>query len=158
MSRTKQEWELTSRMVAQLVAAGISYDDAWQLRRISMTLQRWFEGECGNSNDHRSWVIVRGYKNPDKTFEHDDEGDSYEERHFYRPSGPGSVSVSWTRIPDRERGARARLTKIMAKYPALQTFIQGDPRGTALYILRPGDVPEGCDVSSCYSRGIGVHQ
>jgi hypothetical protein len=33
--------------IAPLIRAGISYDDAYALRRISMTLNRWFELECG---------------------------------------------------------------------------------------------------------------
>jgi hypothetical protein len=32
------------------------------------------------------------------------------------------------------------------------------PRGAALYILKPGDVPEGEDVSAWYSRGVAVYQ
>ena len=198
MSRTKREWEATSRMVAQLTAAGISYEDAWQLRRISMTLQRWFEGECGNSDTYGSWCIVRGANrfkkdwNCDcgevwstfdpkrehvhtatcpkchsrlnvvcaficKAFEHDDDGTAFMERHHYG-HGRYPDSVAHIAIPDREKGARLRLAKIMAKYPALKTFIQGDPRGCALYVLREGVIPEGVDVSSCYTRGIAVHQ
>jgi hypothetical protein len=34
--------------------------DAVQLRRIAMTLHRWRELECGNSNNYASWAIVRG--------------------------------------------------------------------------------------------------
>jgi hypothetical protein len=195
MSRTKREWEVASRMVAQLTAAGVTYEDAWQLRRISMTLQKWFELECGDSNGHGSWAIVRGvarfkknwncdcgevwntvdakrehahaatcpkchsrlnvsYRFIGKVFEHDDDGLPFEEFH---PHSEGGVA-RYTRLPDREKGARKRLAKIMTKYPALKTFIQGDPRGCALYVLREGDVPEGADVSSCYTRGIAVHQ
>ena len=57
-----------------------------------------------------------------------------------------------------ERGAQKRLAKIMARYPGYQAYVQGDPRGAALYILRPGDVPEGADVASCYNRGIAVYK
>jgi len=159
MSRTKREWEATSRMVAQLTAAGISYEDAWQLRRISMTLQRWFEGECGNSDTYGSWCIVRGAKHravgsSQASFAHDDDGTPFLERIAHQEP----PRTTYEAIPDRERGARLRLAKIMAKYPALKTFIQGDPRGCALYVLREGDIPEGADVSSCYTRGIAVHQ
>ncbi len=40
---------------------------------------------------------------------------------------------------------------------ALSAYVQTDPRGCALYILRPGDVPDGGDPSSYYSRGISVY-
>lgn len=58
--------------------------------------------------------------------------------------------------PDRETGAIKRLNAIMARYPKLSAYLQGDCRGAAVYILRPGDVPEGCNVNSYYSRGIAV--
>lgn len=61
-------------------------------------------------------------------------------------------------IPDRESGARRRLAKIMARYPSLSAYIQGDPRGAALCILRPGDVPEGKDADAYYSHGIAVYK
>ena len=32
-----------------------------------------------------------------------------------------------------------------------------DPRGAALYLLRPGDVPVGQDASAYYSRGVVVY-
>lgn len=169
MSRTKAEWEATSRMIAQLQKAGITYEDAWTLRKISMTLQRWFEGECGNSDTQGSWCIVRGTRRkvPLDTsvpleiairrsgyeFTHDDDGTPWIEYHPHQ----GAPQPRYTPIPDREKGARKRLAKILAKYPDLGNYIQGDPRaGCALYVLRPGDVPEGEDVY--YSRGVAVHQ
>ena len=39
----------------------------------------------------------------------------------------------------------------------LEAYIQTDPRGAALYILRPGDIPEGVRAESCYDRGICVY-
>lgn len=60
--------------------------------------------------------------------------------------------------PDREKGARKRLAAIMAKYPDLDYYVQGDPRGAPLYILRPGDVPEGERAESYYSRGVAVYK
>jgi len=38
----------------------------------------------------------------------------------------------------------------------LTTYIQTDPRGAALYILRPGDIEAGDKVESCYTRGVCV--
>jgi hypothetical protein len=80
-----------------------------------------------------------------------------------------------TSIPDREKGAKKRLAVILKrrndtheriglKGPGefeqrapLSTYIQTDPRGPALYILRPGDVPEGQTADCGYSRGIAVY-
>ena len=46
----------------------------------------------------------------------------------------------------------------MARYPALSAYVQGDPRGAAVYILRPGDVPAGADPDAYYSRGLAVYR
>ena len=48
-------------------------------------------------------------------------------------------------------------TLIAGPADKLTFYIQSDPRGAALYIIRPGDVPEGADVASCYNRGICVY-
>lgn len=61
-------------------------------------------------------------------------------------------------IPDREAGAKKRLAAIMERYPRFSAYIQGDPRGAALYILRPGDVPQGEDADAYYSRGLAVYK
>lgn len=143
----------TLQMVARLCEAGISDDDAWYLRRISMTLHRWHELECGDSNDYASWCITRGHRRESGLFEHDEDGESFLERHVHSENRP-----RYERIPDRERGAMRRLAKIMARYPGFASYVQGDPRGAALYILRPGDVPEGADVSAHYNHGIAVYR
>lgn len=140
-----------TEVVDRLMRAGITFDDAAALRRIAMTLHRWHELECGDSNDYRSWSIVRGRGG--KVFEYDDNGAPFIESH---PHSGGKVSYS--RIPDRETGAKKRLAAIMARYPDLRAYIQGDPRGAALYILKPGDVPDGADVDAYYSRGVAVYR
>jgi hypothetical protein len=39
----------------------------------------------------------------------------------------------------------------------VSAYIQTDPRGAALYIIRPDDVPEGKNFESYYNRGICVY-
>lgn len=135
--------------VPVLQAAGITRDDAWALRRISMTLRRWHEMECGDGNA----CIVRGKWSRDAgEFIYDDDGKPHLE--FSGCSGRRRYQA----MPDRERGALKRLAKIMARYPSLGYYIQTDPRGASLYILRPGDVPEGRLVDACYSNGIAVYR
>lgn len=131
---TKREFERRERMFRALEMNGIRGDDALALRRISMTLHRWHEMECGSDYGCVERDEVTG-----KTY---------------------SVNAHTGKrfpTPDRETGALRRLGKIMAKYPALSAYVQGDPRGAALYILRPGDVPAGEEVGSYYSRGIAVY-
>jgi len=139
-----------SECIDRLVNAGIKLDDARALRRIAMTLHRWYEMECGSSDDYSSWVLVRGIKHKGE-FTHDDDGNSFIERHVHKEN-----KAQYIPVPDRERGAEKRLAKIMAGYPSFSFYLQTDPRGAPLYILRPGDIPEGADVSSCYNRGIAV--
>ena len=49
----------TLEMIARLQKEGVTLDEALALRRISMTLQRWHELECGDSNNYGSWAIER---------------------------------------------------------------------------------------------------
>lgn len=166
MSRTKRDIFDTENMLQRLTHTLHQHceshancrADAESLRRISMTLHRWHELECGDGNNHGSWAIVRGFNGADdfEGFKHDDDGDSYLEHHHYR-HGRGKDSVSYTRIPDREKGARKRLAAILARYPGLIAYVQTDPRGCALYILRLGDVWAGASVDSCYTNGLAVY-
>jgi hypothetical protein len=131
--QTHQQWALCS--------LGISQNDTERLRRISMALHRWHELECGTD---------RGAIERDEAT-----GKTY----WLTPFGTQWGMKATTRYPtpDRETGALKRLAAIMAQHPELRSYVQGDPRGCALYILRPGDVPEGADVSAYYSRGIAVY-
>lgn len=155
-----------------LIKAGISYQDATALRRISMTLHRWHELECGDGNNHGSWCITRGrkvkllkdhiptLKDSRETFVHDDDGKPYLEHHHYL-HGQGKDYITYSALPDRERGAMKRLAKIMANYPGWASYVQGDPRGCALYILSATLMCEIAglgDVSSYYNRGIAVYK
>ena len=114
-----------------LARLGISDADAATLVRASATLHTWHEHEC-NGAIQRDETNGRPYWYSVK------DG---------RKIGPTS---------DREAGALKRISATLARYPGLTAYVQGDPRGCALYILRPGDVPEGCDPDSYYSRGIAV--
>ncbi len=134
----KDTWE----MIERLKRAGITEQDAFALRRISMTLHRWHELECGDGNDYASWAIERDEKT-DKP---------------YMVTYPHDGESRRRLVPDREKGARKRLAAIMARYPSLVAYVQTDPRGAALYILRPDDVPEGKDAGSYYSNGIAVYR
>ena len=121
--------------VAPLTRAGVSFEDAAALRRIAMTLHRWHELECGTEGG-----CIERDETTRKTY--------------------WLNSISGRRYPvaDRETGAHKRLGRIMANYSTLSAYVQGDPRGASLYILRPGDVPEGKEVDSYYSRGLAVYK
>ena len=143
-----------ARLTAQenaLVTLGFTIDEAAALRRISMTLRRWYELECGTDAG---------------CIERDD-----------ATGKPRFLSYSGRRwpVPDREAGALRRLARIVAarneRQPLMSvvmlpdraapntvsSYVQPDPRGASLYILRPGDVPIGADPTSYYTRGICVY-
>jgi hypothetical protein len=128
-----------------LLALGITWQHAEQLRRIAMTLDRWHELECGGGNNGGSWSIVRGHKTG-LIFEYQDEGKPFLEYHSH-----SSNKATYRPIADRERGALKRLAAIMLHYPTLTAYVQGDPRGAALYI------GEGLTDSN-YSRGTAVYK
>lgn len=199
--------------IAPLLRAGITLEDAYALRCIAMTLHRWHELECGDSNEHGSWAIERQPETARKLEKlsspacsprytmtipagtackqvqiHRDwgwvvedvsrviGGNAHDLEHHYiwlddsevieRPylvhhhymHGRGRDTVTRTPIADKEAGALKRLRAIMVRYPVLKAYQQGDPRGAALWILRPGDVPEGKDAGAYYPRGIAVYK
>lgn len=125
--------------VLPLMRAGISENDAYAIRRIAMTLHRWHELECGFDD---------GCVERDET----------SGRPFWTSAYTMRMATIRRYIPDREAGARKRLARIMERYPTLGYYVQGDPRGAALYILRPGDIPAGADPDSYYSRGLAVYK
>ena len=138
----KHERENRNRTYNALQSVGFTFDECEKLRRISMTLHRWHELECGNSNDWASWAIER-----------DEQTEiPYMVTHHYNRPNPTRY-----RVADRENGAKKRLAKILESRPGISAYIQGDPRGAALYILRPGDIPEGKEAASYYNRGICVY-
>ncbi len=147
---TKRQREEQTRILWTLESLGFTQHEAESLRRISMTLRRWHERECGIDNGciERDEATGKAY-------------------------WLNSMSMRRYPIPDRETGAKKRLARIvdtcnkarlthmtgdkMTPMEAWSYYIQTDPRGAALYILRPGDVPQGADASSYYSRGICVY-
>ena len=139
---TRKEAMRQTIQADNLRALGFTQDEAEKLRRISMTLHRWHEMECGTDNG-----CIERDEATGKTF--------------------WLNAMTGRRFPtsDRETGARKRLASIMearalrvgGAYVTLAAYIQTDPRGAALYILRPGDVPEGKEPESYYSRGLCVY-
>lgn len=150
---TKREWERRAHLAQTLTGLGFTAEEVEQLRRISNTLQRWHELECGTGDG----CIERDEKTGRAYWLNAHSGRRYP-------------------IQDRETGAKKRLAAIIEMrnarewhpHPsiagekfinpgAVSAYIQTDPRGAALYILRPGDVPAGEDAGSYYSRGICVY-
>ena len=147
---TKREAERRTMMNDALRNLGFTRDECEALRRISMTLHSWHERECGTDNG----CIERDEKTN-------------------KPYWLNSNTMRRWPIADRETGAIKRLKAIVAERNdraigsvlteeveeaiTVKPYIQGDPRGAALYILRPQDVPAGQSADAYYSRGICVY-
>ena len=97
----------------------LTSDDAWALRKAALTLHRWHEQECGDSNAYGSWCITR-----------DDKGKPFRE---FCPNAGGRNVL--TPIRDMEAGATRRIASI-CKRNDLHFYIQTDPRGGTLYLSR----------------------
>ncbi len=147
MTKQKAKFELYSR----LQDLGFTYEEAFSLRRIEMTLRRWAEQECNGEIERGDVGITAG-----KPFR-------------VRNWGVGSFR-KW-RIADREAGALKRLQSIVnarnaRKFPAgipdadchvdfLFAYHQTDPRGCMLYLVKTGDL-NGQAIDSVYNRGVAV--
>ena len=133
----------TARFFQSLEKIGVSYEDADKLRLIERTLHRWAELECGNGNEHGSWMIERD----------EETGKPYFVHHVYG-HGNWPDRVHRTRTPDREAGALKRLQKILTNYPDLVYYHQTDPRGCALWLVPKDTLSNGERLDSVYTRGV----
>lgn len=97
----------------------ITSADAWALRKAAITLHRWHEQECGDSNNYGSWCIIR-----------DPAGKPWREV----SSHVGGKNRLYP-IRDMETGALRRIDRI-CKLNGLHFYVQTDPRGGTLYLSR----------------------
>lgn len=151
---TKREREEREWMRQAVEHLGFTAEEFHALRRISMTLHRWHEHECNGNiqreGDDGEWR-PRWFSN-------------YSLEHDTKPKG--------YRIADRERGALKRLGKIISdrntrnwigfggpihESPGfVRAYVQGDPRGAALYLVTAEQL-RGDAIESCYTRGIAIY-
>ena len=126
----------------RLKRLGITEADARALRRISLTLRRWYELECGDGHGH----IERDEHTGKPRYHRDHHSD--EDPHDPR---------AWSYIADRETGAKVRLRTIMARYPHLSPYVQTDPRGASLYLLTDRQRVAGQPIDNHYSNGLAIY-
>ena len=143
LSQRAREQTRVSALTETLLGLNFTDDEVSSLRRLSARLRLWYEREC-NGEVARSETDGRTY-----------------EVHVHNSPG-GKIRRHPTR--DHERSSERRLASIIAArnarvpdVPPVYTYLQTDPRGAALYIMRAGDVPNGEHVESWYSRGIVVY-
>ena len=126
----KTQRERYSRIITTLTDKGFTPQEIDQLLLDSKRLSTWGCHECNG-------VIQRDEKT----------GVPY----WYSTHD----NTKLNRAPDREAGCLRRVKAIVAAH-GLEYYYQTDPRGCAIYVIRPGDVPDGQDVGGYYSRGIAI--
>ena len=122
---------------------GFTHDETSSLLRIEKGLNRWHTLECGTGTDKRSESVERDEAT----------GKPFVRIQYRTQSGEWRETKSACR--DMEKSNLAMLASIM-EGKSVRGYVQTDPRGCSLYIIRPNDVPEGKDVNAFYSRGIAV--
>lgn len=120
------------RLCGALEAHGFTTEEIDSLLRCSRVLSTWACHECNGE-------IQR-------------EGDAGDGAPYWYNTNTGKRCG---RTADREAGALRRV-KVLCDRHGVTFYHQGDPRGCALYIIRPGDIPAGQDVGGYYNRGVAV--
>lgn len=127
---TKQQALNYTRLIETLGNHGLSTRNVDTLLRAEKTLHTWAEHECNGAIQRDDTTGKPSWYNTDTG------------KRLYKTA-------------DREAGALRRIAAVL-KNTSLELYHQTDPRGCALYLLRPGDVPKGKDTSAYYARGIAI--
>jgi hypothetical protein len=135
----------TAAFFDMMSRVGFTTTETEALLKAERALQRWHELECGTDSGCGGTVSV----------ERDEEsGKPFRRVQFMAQGGKWFDHRQPCR--DTEKAALRRIASVLEGKAGLSAYIQGDPRGCALYILRAGDVPKGQNADCCYSRGIPV--
>jgi hypothetical protein len=130
---TKREREDKNRMLDAMYKLGFSSEEATTLRRISMTLRRWFELECGTQNEHGTSFAIEHGAMVDDSFSSNPDGKPFLRIAYHKAK---NYRVDHHAIADKEKGARKRLADILTRHPTIDAYIQTDCRGCALYLYK----------------------
>lgn len=132
--KTEPKTLRTLRLAQSLAHFNLSPDDIAKLLRIEKKLRRWHELQCGVDAGRVEEVGGEG-------------------------SGKWEfVNRHGNRSPIRDAGKQARkaLNACTAGNPDLIFYVQTDPRGYALYLLKKSQVETGEDVNAVYNRGVAI--
>jgi len=141
MKQTKKQQ--TSRFFNLMSENGFTYNETTALLKAERALRKWGELECGTGDGNRSVHVFR-----------DEETGKPFYRVEYRVGNEWKERVQPKR--DTEKAALAKVDAIMAGKTGFRAYHQTDPRGCALYIIRPGDIEAGENVHALYNRGIAL--
>ena len=142
--RTNTKRQRTAHFFGAMSRLGFSVEETEQLLKAERTLHRWHELECGSGDDRVSISVERD----------EETGKPFRRVQFMSAGGKWIDRKEPCR--DMEKAARKRIDAVMAGKTGLFAYVQGDPRGCALYILRESDKIEGSTPDCYYSRGLAV--
>jgi hypothetical protein len=113
---------------------GLTMRDAKTLRDAEKTLRRWHELECGTGNQWNTFLIER-----------DEESGAP----YLRTISTNGRHETRRAVIDKEKHATNRVQKIAQKV-GFHFYVQGDPRGCALYISsEPISARDYCRALAC---------
>ena len=133
----------TALFFDRMTNLGFSHAETDALLKAERALTRWAELECGISDANRSVSIYR-----------DEETGKPFYRVEYRVGNEWKTRTEPRR--DTEKAALQTVARIMESKPGFRAYHQTDPRGVALYLIRPGDIEAGEDVARLYNRGLAM--
>jgi len=140
MQQTKKQQ--TARFFTLMTENGFTYDETTALLKAERALRKWGELACGTGVGNRSVHVFR-----------DESGKPFYRVQYFH-AGKWRESIQPKR--DTEKLALAKVDAIMANKPGFRAYHQTDPRGCALYVMRPGDIEPGENVHALYNRGIAL--
>lgn len=132
--KTESKTLRTLRLAQSLAHFKLSPDDIAKLLRIEEKLRRWHELRCGIDAGHVEEIGSEGSGKWE-----------FVNRHGHRSP-----------IRDAGKQARKALNAFTAENPDLIFYVQADPRGCALYLLKKSQVDSGEDVNAVYNRGVAI--
>ena len=142
MRTTKRQ--RTALFFEMMGRVGFNTTETETLLKAERALHRWAELECGTGDDRMTVSVER-----------DDQTGKPFRRVQYMGCG-GKWQDRREPCRDMESAALRKIRAMFSGKTTLAFYVQGDPRGCALYVLRHGDVPEGENVDAYYTRGIPV--
>lgn len=140
----KKQKENLTRLENNLCKMGIRLADVRHLLRIERALNRWHAMECGTRIGKVDVYVFTDVKT------------GHTMKRVEHRGNDGNLYTNVYRTRNAEATALKQLRRLMLPYcDTLVPYVQSDPRGCSLYILRKSDVA-GADISSVYTRGVAV--
>jgi hypothetical protein len=132
--KTESKTLRTLRLAQSLAHFKLSPEEIAKLLRVEKKLRRWHELQCGVEAGHVEEIGGEGSGKWE-----------FVNRHGYRSP-----------IRDAGKQAEKALNAFTDENSDLFIYVQPDPRGCALYLLKKSQVESGEELSAVYMRGVAI--